>query len=226
MTARTDLTRPTGARESSIVVGPGLWTVLAGVAMVVFLGLRPWGDKTGDSLSAVEAFASFWWPAAHAVGAGVFVFLALRAMAVAHRRPGDRAAAVGAVSTGIGAVGVVLYYGMEALALHGLALPEAGRDPVAVLATAEALRTGTFAMTLFGAGLLLVTVGVALSCTAGPVRGAGWGHWVLVLAVAAILPHFFLPPVGRMVFGVLFLVACLLEVTTDRTHNPGKPASP
>lgn len=226
MMTRIALTRPPREQTPRPGAGPGWWTVLAGVAMVVFLGLRPWGDKTGGPMAAVEAFASFWWPAAHAAGAAVFVFLAQRALAVAHRRPSDRAAVVGAVLTGIGAVGVVLYYGMEALALHGLASPAAGQDPAAVLATADALRTGVFAMTLFGAGLLLVTVGVVLSSTQGGLRGAGWGHWVLVLAVAGILPHFALPPAGRLVFGVVFLTACPLEATTTRTRDSGETASP
>lgn len=220
MPTRADLTRPAGSTRPRprALSRPGLWTVLAGAAMVVFLGLRPWGDKTADPLAALEAFASPWWPVAHLAGACVFALLAVRAVLLAHQRPGDRGAALGAVLTGIGAVGVLLYYGMEALALHGLALSAAGQNPAEAPATADALRTGVFAMTLFGTGLLLVTVGTALSGARRGVRHAGWRHWVLVLAVAAILPHFLLPPAGRLLFGPAFLGACVLETTASHAR--------
>ncbi|WP_460667679.1 hypothetical protein [Kocuria himachalensis] len=163
----------------------------------------------------MRAFASIWWPIAHLAGAGVFVFLVLRTVVLWRARPGSRGAMMSAVLTGIGAFGVVLYYGMEAFALHGLAVVAAGQDPATVLATADALRLNNMALTVFGAGLLLVTLGVALSSARGGVRGTGWRHWVLVVAVAGILPHFFLPPGGRVVFGVVFLAACLLQVATS-----------
>lgn len=211
-----------------------LFTALTGLAFAGFLLLRPWGDKTGDPVTALAAFASPLWPVSHLLGAAVVILLLLRSVAL--RSAAGTPPRFGGVSpdvllVALGAFGVVLYYGMEALALHGLALADGGTaagqaDAAALMAQVDFLRGEPFSMSVFGLGFLLLTLGVA-SAPGRARRPAGetggWAgrlpslsHWLLTAAVAAILPHFFLPPGGRILFGLVFLAVCLLNAETLR----------
>jgi hypothetical protein len=203
-------------------------TALTGLAFAGFLLLRPWGDISGDPAAALEAFASPLWLLSHLLGAAAVMFLALRSIALrAAGIPSPAVCGVPAdtVLTVVGTFGVVLYFGMEAFALHGLALSSGGPDPAILASHVEALRSEPVSLTMFLGGYLLVTAGVGLSLRSAAGRGPGvridrpvrQSQWALTVAVAGIVPHFFLPPVGRVLFGLAFFAVCLAHAAALRT---------
>ena len=50
-------------------------------------------------------------------------------------------------------------------------------------------------------------VGVRLPNDVRPLPKAPSSNWPLGIAIALVLPQFYLPPVGRMAFGVAYLLA-------------------
>jgi hypothetical protein len=138
------------------------------------------------------------------------------------------------VLTAAGAFGAVLYFGLEAFALHAVAAANAGADPASALARIEAIRNEPLALTLFAAGLLVLALGVGLSLRRAAVaasdvrarRRVAVSHAVLTVFVAGILPHFFLPPAGRVAFGVALLAACLVHALALRSAVRAGDAGP
>ncbi len=186
-----------------------------GVLMATYLLLRPYEDAAGsDSLAAAAAFASSRWIAAHVAGAlalSAFALLAVRLADLVDTRPARSARAAGL----LGAVLVLPYYGAETFALHVL-----GRRALAgatdSLAMVAEVREQPVALAMFAVGLLAlagsgVTFALAWSRSG---LGAPWAAWPLGLAVALVLPQFYLPPVGRAAFGVVYLAAALVLAIT------------
>jgi hypothetical protein len=206
-----------------------LYAVVAGVLMAVFQLLRPWGDVTEEPDAMAEAFADPRWVVAHLAGAAAFVVLALladavvagglREQSVRRRSPVARIARYG---TAFGAVLVLPYYGAETFALHEIGRAALAGSPVDVVALSGSIRGNLVAATLFGAGLLLVAAGmVCLAVVAARAGAAAWGAWPLGVLAALALPQFVLPPVGRMAYGVAFLLAALLfAVAWSRRRLP------
>lgn len=128
-----------------------------------------------------DDFASPWWIVSHTLGMVGFVALAVL---------GDRAGGRVRPLLTLGAALVLPYYGAETF---GLA---AGADP-------EAFRMQPVALGMFLLGLAAVAAGgllLARRTTAAVPLG---------VLMALVLPQFWLPPVGRMGFGVLFLAAAV-----------------
>lgn len=46
-----------------------------------------------------------------------------------------------------------------------------------------------------------------------------WAAWPIGLAAALVLPQFYLPPAGRMTFGVAYLVAAAILVAAVRSSR-------
>lgn len=194
------------------------YAITAGVLMAAFQLLRPWGDVSEEPAAMAEAFADPRWVIAHLAGAASFVVLALLADAVVasgirdhsvrRRSPFARIARYG---TAVGAALVLLYYGAETFALHEIGRAALAGSSVDVVALSGSIRMNLVAVTLFGVGLLLVAVGmVCLAVVASRSGAAAWGAGPLGILAALALPQFALPPVGRMAYGVAFLVAAAL----------------
>ena len=86
------------------------------------------------------------------------------------------------------------------------------------------IRNQPAAITTFGLGLVLLAVsGVAVALTWAR-RTNTWLAWPLGIAIALVLPQFYLPPVGRMAFGVAYLAAAALfawsVVSVQRVPQP------
>lgn len=176
--------------------------VVTGALMAAYLTLRPYGDARGaDTASAAEAFASPLWIWSHLAGAAALVILAVLWALVT----------TGAFRwTALGSAALVLpYYGAETFALHengAMALAE----EIPVMPLVDPVRDNPVATTMFGAGLLALAV-------TGIVTAAQWRRRhdgtlsrslaPLAAVGAMFLPQFFLPPAGRIAYGVAFAVA-------------------
>ena len=165
-----------------------------------------------------EAFADPRWVVAHLAGAAAFVMLALlaqgvvvaglRDLSVRRRSPIARIARDGAA---LGVAMVLPYYGSETFALHEIGRAALAGSPVDVVALSGSIRMNLAAVTLFGVGLLLVAAAmVCLAVVASRAGASRWGAWPLGVLSVLALPQFVLPPVGRMAYGVAFLIATVM----------------
>ena len=194
--------------------------IASGVLMAAYLLLRPYGDVSGGQ-PAVQAMASGWWVASHVCG-----MLALASLASAALRMADTAGgASGLLARWAGLGGVVLvlpYYGAETFALHVIARHARGTD-VASMSLVTEIREHPVAMSMFGLGLLLIAVsGAAMAIAWRRVAvELAWAGWPLGVLLVLFLPQFYLPEVGRMAYGVAYLVAAsLLGVAVRRAAGP------
>lgn len=195
---------PASRRSSAVLV------VAAGVLMAVYLLLRPYGDADGgETLAAAEAFSSTLWIASHLAGAAALVSLA----------------AFWSLQTSgplrwTGPVGVALvlpYYGAETFALHEIGARALAGDPD-VLDLVAAVRDNPAAVALFAVGLITLAVaGIAAAISWRRAHRPGRAAAALIpLAVVAalFLPQFFLPPAGRMAYGLVFAAAAVYAAIT------------
>lgn len=184
-------------------------TLVAGVLMVGYLVLRPYGDA-GSEAEVAGAFASTAWVVSHVLGLLAIAAIGLLTLRLAEVCDGAPAR----LARRSGLLGVVLvlpYYGAETFGLHALG-HWAAVDP-AVLALTEEIRQQPVAITMFGIGLVLLAVaGIAIGITwsrAGSGLLSG-GAWPLAVAIAALAPQFYLPPAGRVAFGLVFGLAAAI----------------
>ncbi|SNC73452.1 hypothetical protein SAMN05445756_1972 [Kytococcus aerolatus] len=185
----------------------------AGLSMALYLGLRPYGDQSDDPVQVAEAFASVAWVGSHLGGMAALASVGRLALRTADLLPGALARA-GRWSGLAGAVLVMPYYGAETFSLHviGRQAAAGALSPEEVVVLAEQIRSEPVAMSLFGAGLVLLAVaGVLVGAAwhrslAGPRR---WAAWPLAVMVALVLPQYYLPGPLRVVFGVVFALAAL-----------------
>lgn len=202
-----------------------VYALLAGVLMAIFQLLRPWDDVDEVPAEMAEAFADPRWLIAHLAGAASFVALALLAREVARAaRESDggrsRLAGLAVGATTVGAALVLPYYGAETFALHEIGRAALAGAPVDVFALSGNIRMNFAAVVMFGVGLLLIAVGgICLSLVAARIGAPAWGAWPLGLLVALALPQFALPPVGRMAYGIIFLIAALLFAVASRRRS-------
>lgn len=198
--------------------------VASGVLMAAYLLLRPYGDVHGRH-EQVAAMASTLWVVSHACG-----MLALASFASLVVRLSDLhegwTGMVGRWSAQVGLVLVLPYYGAEAFALHVIArhsATEPGRMDLV-----EQIRNQPVAITAFGIGLLLLAVsGICLATMWRSVtsRTVGWAAAPLGVLMALLLPQFFLPPVGRMAYGVLFFAAAIGFALTVSSRRRSEQAA-
>ncbi|MFT3971599.1 MAG: hypothetical protein QM695_15310 [Micropruina sp.] len=110
-----------------------------------------------------------------------------------------------------GLAGVVLvlpYFGAETFALHVIGRHAASGE-TGLPALVEEIRNQPVAITMFGLGRLLLAVAGVAFAMAWTRYAGNRAAWPLGVLVALVLPQFYLPPVGRMAFGVLYLLAAI-----------------
>ena len=185
--------------------------VASGLLMLLYLTMRPYGDAgTELTMEAAAAFASPWWLVAHVAGALALATYALLAVRVAAGSTG-RAGPLSRATALTGLVLVLPYYGAETFALHVIGRAAVAGEPGA-LELVEPIRDQPVAMTMFGVGLALLAVSAVLMARTWQrsERRPGWAAWPLAGLVVLLLPQFFLPPAGRVAYGVAFALAALL----------------
>lgn len=198
-------------------------TLLSGVAIAGYLLLRPYGDAAGGQ-HLVEAFASPRWVPAHLLGAAGLVLGAATVWLLTSAT--TRLTRLTRISAVAGAALVLPYYGAESFALHALAV----HTPEQTEQLAAAVRDQPWGLATFGAGLLLLALaGLGLGRHWWTGRTAyRWAAWPFGLVLALFVPQFYLPPTGRMTFGVLALVAALIlaaALLREATSEPD-PSTP
>ncbi|MGD8215490.1 hypothetical protein [Aestuariimicrobium sp. Y1814] len=183
-----------------------------GVTMAAYLLLRPYGDS-GDTAATAAAFASPLWVAAHLCGVlaiAQFARLALRldeALASTGRR--STSARPARTLTLVGLVLCLPYYGTETFGLHALGRAHRADPSAGMLAVAEQVRNQPVALATFGIGLLALSVAGVLVALAWArhSRTMSWAAWPLGVAMALFPVQFYLPPAGRIGYG-LVVAAC------------------
>ncbi|MFI2487761.1 hypothetical protein ACH47X_12660 [Promicromonospora kroppenstedtii] len=215
------------------------WTaaafVAAGLAFLLFPLLRPWPDETVASTDLAVAFASDRWVVAHLCGIlglalvapamlGLRTLLAGAGRAGAGR-PGVRSATWALVTAWTGAGMAALYFGAEIFGIRTIAEAALRDGDLSLLADVEVLRMQPWAVTLFGAGLLLLAVSGVLAAVALWRAGAGprWIGLPFALGLVLVLPQFFGGPGLRITHGFLVAAGCVLIAVAagrGRVHNP------
>ena len=213
-TTRPPTTSATSARRATAAA-----FVAAGAGFVLFPVLRPWADETRATAELAAAFASDRWVVAHLCGIVAIGLLApalwgLRSVLApaAPRRTLDLlASATGLVGAG-GFLAALFFgaemFGIQAVARAATAAPDAAAT--GFLDVVTDLRTGPLAVTLFGAGLVLLAAGGLVTAVALR-RVAGW--WLVApfaLGLVLLLPQFWGGPSLRVAHGVLLGAGCAL----------------
>ena len=111
------------------------------------------------------------------------------------------------------------YYGAETFGLHALGRAALAGDQ-GVLQLVDDIRDQPVALTMFGLGLILLAVCGLLVALAWHRRTGSLAAWPLGVLMALLLPQFYLPPTGRMAYGVLYAVAALLLLPASRSPQP------
>lgn len=191
----------------------------AGAFVALYLLLRPYGDAAGVTTGeAAAAFASPWWVVAHLSGALGLASLGRLGLRLADVVPGLLARAARATGL-LGAILASLYYGLETFALHVLgraALADPARERE-ILDLVAAIRDDQTALVVFALGLGLLAVCGALVALAWQRHRGSLAAWPLAVMSALVLPQYYLPPTGRMLFGVVYaLAAAVLVVSVAR----------
>lgn len=208
--------------KGSRFAAPGIGT---GVLMAAYLLIRPYGDfGGGETHAAAEALASPRWVVAHVAGAlaiGSFARLALRLADVTPGLPARVARWAGLTGT----VLVLPYYGAETFGLHAVGRAVLAGDASA-LALVDLIRNHPAALTTFGLGLVLLAVsGISLGLAWWRERGDA-AAWPLGIMFALLLPQFYLPPTGRMAYGVAYALAALFLVARSMRSRAQAVQSP
>ncbi|WP_426309369.1 hypothetical protein [Cellulosimicrobium sp. E-16] len=204
--------------------------VAAGAGFVLFPVLRPWPDEARPTAELAAAFASDRWVVAHlcgilAIGLLAPALLGLRST-VAARAP-RRTADLLASATGLvwaGGFLAALFFGAEMFGIQAIASAATSTsDPAATgfLDVVTDLRAGSLAVTLFGAGLILLAAGGLLAAVA--LRGVArwWFTLPFTLGLVLLLPQFWGSPGLRVAHGVLLGAGCvLLAVVALRRPRP------
>lgn len=216
------------------------WTriafVAAGLSFLLFPVLRPWPDETVASAELATAFASDRWVVAHLFGILGLALLApallgLRAL-LAQADPDDDGGGAGVnlgagsglatwalIAAWTGAGFAALYFGAETFGIRTIAEAALRENDTGLLADVEVLRMQPWAVTLFGAGLLLIAASgvlVAIALWRAGTRPR-WAGVPLAVGLMLLLPQFFGGPELRITHGFLVAAGCVLIAVTARS---------
>jgi hypothetical protein len=186
---------------------------IAGVLFLLYPLVRPYADEA--SIQGAEAMASPAWVAAHLFAMIGFILLSLGLMGlrIALRETAAEPLAFRAiVVTWIGAGLTLTYYGAEDFSLNAIGQRAVNEQNLKLLVElTEAVRYNPTAITMFGAGLLLLAVGVILAAVAVWRSGIlpRWSGVPLALGFALFIPQFFGTPAMRIAHGLLIAAGSL-----------------
>lgn len=180
-----------------------------GVLFLLYQTVRPYTGETGAQGAATMASTA--WVAAHTMAMAAFVLVTL-GLAVAHTVLRTRTSATAAVLTGVGAGLVLPYYGGETFGLHAIATRALRTGDIGLMTLVDDFRYNPVALTMFGAGLLLLGAGAVAAAVAAQRAGTlpAWPFAVLAAASVLLLPQFYGTGPVRMAHGALFALGAVL----------------
>jgi hypothetical protein len=189
---------------SRIKLGAGA-LAFAGVMFLLYPAVRPWHDESTVA-GARASMSSDAWVAAHFFAMLGFIAVPLGLLAV-HAVVASRLSFLALITAWIGAGLTLPYYGAEDFGLHAIARSQTPD----LLDVVDQVRYNPVAITIFGAGLILLAAGAIL------VAVAVWRSGVLPRAAgilfavgfALFLPQFYLPAAARIGHGVIVAVGCV-----------------
>ena len=195
----------------------------AGVLFIVYPSLRPYHDETTVD-GATASMSSNAWIIAHLAAMVGFILIPLGLLGVWSRlrhTGSDRPAFVALMSSWCGAGLTLPYYGAEDFALHAAA----ARHASGLIDLVNAIRNQPVALTTFGLGLTLLTVGAVFAAV------AIWRARVMsrlaavtyALAFALFIPQFYAPAGVRAAHGLLLggaLLGLAISLGRSSTRRP------
>ncbi|ACQ81837.1 conserved hypothetical protein [Beutenbergia cavernae DSM 12333] len=191
-----------------------LAAAVSGVLFLAFPLLRPWPDEATATPELAAAFASDRWMLAHVSGAVALLLVPGALLAVAgltRVTPGATAARAATVAAWLSLAGILLFFGAETFGIHVIAAEAVQTWDPSFLDAVEDLRNQPLAVTLFGAGLVLLAAAGALLAVAVWRSGSRrWAGLAFGAALVGVLPQFFTPPSVRIAHGVLYAVGALI----------------
>jgi uncharacterized membrane protein len=177
----------------------------AGVMFLLYPALRPWHDESTVA-GARTSMSSDAWVAAHFFGMLGFIAIPLGLFAL-HTVLASRTSYLALIAAWIGAGLTLPYYGAEDFGLHAIAR-SATPD---LLDVVDQVRFQPVAVTIFGAGLLLIGAAGILAAVAvwrSGVLPAAAGV-LFAVGLALFLPQFYLPAAARIAHGAIVLAGCV-----------------
>ncbi|MEU0313645.1 hypothetical protein [Nocardioides sp. NPDC006273] len=185
---------------------------IAGILFAVYEAVAPRADET--TLDGAASWASVGWSVAHISAIVGLILIPLGYGAIRgflDGTPQERTAHLAAVVGYIGSGLTISYYGAETYGLKAIGERALVDGDPSLTDVGNDFRLDPTAVTVFAIGLLLVGVAAVLASIA-VWRSASLPRWSAVPLAALLvimLPQFFFPQAGRIVWGVLVAVSAL-----------------
>jgi hypothetical protein len=185
---------------------------LAGILFAIYEAAAPRVDQT--TLDGAESWTTAGWAVAHLAAIVGLVLIPLGYGAVRGFLEGTRneKTAFFAATTGyIGSALTISYYGAEAYGLKAIGRRAVEDGDATLTEVGEAFRYDPTAMGVFLIGLVLIALAAVLAATAVWRSGTinRWSAVPLAALLVTMLPQYFLPHAGRIVWGALVAAAAL-----------------
>lgn len=185
---------------------------IAGVLFAVYEIVAPRADES--TLDGAAAWASAGWSIAHISAIVGLILIPLGYGAIRGFLDGTPQEGTAHLATVIGSIGyglTISYYGAEVYGLKAIGERAVADGDASLTDVGNDFRLDPTAMTIFLIGLVLVAVAAVLVAIAVWRSGSlpRWSAVPLAALLVTMLPQFFLPHAGRIVWGVLVAFAAL-----------------
>lgn len=185
---------------------------IAGVLFAVYEIVAPRADES--TLDGAAAWASAGWSIAHISAIVGLILIPLGYGAIRGFLDGTPQEGTAHLATVIGTIGsglTISYYGAEVYGLKAIGQRAVADGDDSLTDVGNDFRLDPTAMTIFLIGLVFVAVAAVLVAIAVWRSGSlpRWSAVPLAALLVTMLPQFFLPHAGRIVWGVLVAFAAL-----------------
>ena len=190
---------------------------IAGVLFAVYEAAAPRVDQT--TLEGAESWTTGGWALAHIAAIVGLILIplgygAIRAVVERHSLDGaknEKTAFLAATLGYIGSALTISYYGAEVYGLKAIGQRAVEDGDATMAEVGNAFRYDPTAMSVFLVGLILIAVAAVFAAVAVWRSGVlpRWSAVPLAALLVTMLPQYFLPHSGRIVWGVLVAAAAL-----------------
>lgn len=185
---------------------------LTGILFVVYEAAAPRRDQT--TLAGAESWTTAGWALAHLAAIVGLILIPLGYGAIRGHLEGTRNEKTAFKAAAIGYVGSALtisYYGAETYGLKAIGQRAVEDGDPSMTEVGNAFRQDPTAMAVFAIGLALIAIAAVIAAVAVWRSGTlqRWSGVPLAALLVTMLPQYFLPHAGRIVWGALVAVAAL-----------------